>query len=68
MTKAKRGKEKPTTDQDVFDWYQAAVMAAVSEFCRQKDMPAVAQSINKAQTHPRFHEMLAVFQRNKEGA
>ena len=68
MTKAKRVKEKPTTEQDAFDWYQAAVMAAVSEFCRQKDMPAVAQSINEGQTHPRFQEMLAHFQRIKDEA
>lgn len=68
MPKAKHVKEKPMTDQDVFDWYQAAIIAAVSEFCRQKDMPAVAQSINEEQTHPRFHEMLAVFQRSKDDA
>ena len=68
MPRATRVKEKPMTDQDVFDWYQAAVMAAVSEFCRQKDMPAVAQSINEQQKHPRFYEMLAHFQRIKDDA
>jgi len=51
-------KKEPQSDQEVAEWYQASIMAAVSEYCRQLGMSAVAESIVQAQTHPRFHEAL----------
>lgn len=60
-------KKRLPTDQEAFAEYQAAIMAAVSEYCRRMGMPAVAQSINEQQQHPRFHEALAVFQGQKDG-
>jgi len=54
-------KKEPQSDQEVAEWYQASIMAAVSEYCRQLGMSAVAESIVQQQTHPRFHEALTAF-------
>jgi hypothetical protein len=58
----KKQKPKPMTDQEVSDWYQASIMAAVSEYVRRMGMPDVARAINAEQQHPHFHELLSVFQ------
>ena len=54
-------KKEPQSDQEVAEWYQASIMAAVSEYSRQLGMSAVAESIVQQQTHPRFHEALTAF-------
>ena len=54
-------KKNQMTDEEAFHGYQASIMAALSEYFRALDMHDVVMSIGDRKHHPRFDELLSVF-------